>query len=149
MPWNNVSTDEGKMSEFNSAGLKMVRLDKLQQLFNEINTNLSAFNEMYGVYNYQLKISLCDSLYLETESKLTKEEREEATEIRNKVEIFIKSFPIHKKIKQKVYPYKVKQQLSMEAFEVLKKLLFEYEKLARKLIDNHGMDTLYEEDALF
>ncbi len=78
MAWNNYNTDsgdEGKFSEFNSAGLKMKRLDKILSMINEINSNLRAFNIEHGVYNYQLKFSLCDSLFLEIESKLSVEEK--------------------------------------------------------------------------
>lgn len=144
---NFYDNDDGKMSEFNSAALKMKRLDKIQELLNQINGNLLALNDQYGVYNYELKLSLCDSLYQEVESKLTEEEREDGERLREFVEKMISENPVYKNKKEKIYPYREKQTMDKENWKIIKKALFFYEKVARKYMDAHGMDTAYADES--
>ena len=149
MAWDNYQ-NEGKMSEFNTAALKMMRLDKIESLLNQINGNLLAWNQEYGVWNFQLKFSLCDALYQEIESKLKPEERGDAEKLRNAIQIAMEEDSIYKLKKNKVYPYKQREELNKPIWKVIKKWLFIYETKVRKLLDDHGMDTKYEdESALF
>jgi len=134
-----------KVSEFNSAALKMIRLNKIQDTLNQINGNLLMFNINFGVYNYVLKIRMIESLLQEVESKLDDEERKEVTQAQNVINEFMEMYPIMQKGKQ---GYFSSNQLTPhpENWKKLQTLLFKYESLVRKLIDHHGMDTKYGED---
>lgn len=147
MAWkNNNDSDEGKISDWNAAALKMKRLDNTLTTLNNINSNLRAFNMENGVYNYQLKFNQCDSLYLEVDSKLSTEEKELGKELRMKIKTMIEIFPVHKNVSNQFYNSS-KQKINMITFRVLERLLFEYEILVRKFIDSHGMDTSYDDES--
>lgn len=149
MAWNN-NPDDIKISEFNSAGFKMRRLDKIMDALNELDNNLKAFNPLYQEYNYILKFHRCENLFQEVESKLTEEERRQANVLRNALQYFIDNNPVWKTVREKIYPYKSKKVIDEIAFRIIRDFLSKYESLCRKLIDVHGMDTAYgEEEGLF
>ena len=133
--------DEGKMSDFNAAALKMKRLDKILDNLNEINGNLFAWNEEYGVVNYELKFSRCKQLYQEVESKLTEKERLKGVALQEHLQKFIDDHPVYTKPKKR----NVREDKSVK--KILKKWLDKYETLVREYIDNHGMDTRYEDES--
>ncbi len=146
MPGDFYQDQEGKTSEFNSAALKMKRLDKLFNMLNEINGNLQAYNVEYGKYNFELKLSVCNSLFLEVEAQLTKDEKEEGYSLKNAIETCLDRYPIYKIIKD-MYSNKNDKKLNKQTWKVFEKWLFKYESLVRKFHSDHGMDTkFYEED---
>ena len=52
--------------------------------------------------------------------------------------------------KDRVYPYRKTMKFNNNIWLIIKKWLFLYESKVRHLIDEHGMDTKYEdESALF
>lgn len=114
---------------------------------NDINSNLSAFNHEANVYNFELKLSLLECLYQEVESKLTDEERLDSEAIRIVIHDYINKYPIYNTRKSNIYHSKPKSTLNLGVFLILKKWLYEYEKIVRKLIDVHGMDTLYNDES--
>ena len=146
MAWDDEAEDE-KISEFNPAALKMRRIDKAETLLNEINGNLLAFNPEYGVYNFELKFSTCDSLYLEVESKLNEDEKKEGESLRVALKQLMKKYKVYEERRDKVYPYKKIIKLNESHWKVIEKWLFRYEKLVRALLDKHGMDTKYIDDS--
>lgn len=139
-------SNEGKVSEFNSAALKMRRLDKILTTLNEVNGNLLAFNDEVGVYNYQLKFNLVDALYQEIESKLSEEERENAERLRIAIEFAMDQFQVYEKVRTSMYPKKSNIKLNAKVWAVFKRWLFKYETYVRNLQDIHGMDTAYDDD---
>lgn len=140
---------DGKISDWNAAALKMKRLDKEFIGINEVNGNLLAFNQEYGVYNYELKFRKCDNQFLEVDSKLKNEERQRGEELRNKILILLDRYPVHKTLVNK-YTGKRAIKVNRQIANLLLHLLFEYERMVRKFIDDHGMDTSYDnESALF
>ena len=146
MAWNNYQ-DEGKQSEYNTAALKMMRLDKIHTTINQINGNLLSWNEEFGVYNYQLKFSSCDALYQEVESKLSKEEREDAEKLRDAIQNLIENEDVYEIKKSKIYPYKKGAEINKSVWKVIKRWLFLYETRVRRLLDEHGMDTKYSDES--
>lgn len=138
--------DEGTVSKFNAGLLKMKRLHDLQALLNLINVNLTAFNEEYGVYNFELKLSICDNLFQETESKLSEKERDDTNELREAIHKFIAKNPICETRRSKIYPYNNAVKFHSDRWKVLNKWLFKYETIVRRLLDAHGLDTAYEGD---
>jgi len=137
--------DEGRVSEFNAAALKMRRLDKIQDILNDINSNLLAYNEEYGVYNFQLKFDICNSLYQEVDSKLTDVEKTDTKMLREAIATALEKYPIYETRINKI-DNKTKIKFNKGVWNVMKNWLFEYESKIRKLIDDHGMDTMYNED---
>lgn len=143
-------SDDGKMSEYNSAALKMRRLDELLSILNSININLLAFNDEVKCYNYQYKFNLCDGLFQEVESKLNKEERSDAERLRSAIQIFMDCNPVVIKKRVSLNPPRTIKIPDERVWKILKEWLFKYETLVRKLMDAHGMDTAYDDDsALF
>jgi len=142
--YNNQGNDY-KVSEFNSAALKMIRLNKIQDTINQVNGNLLMFNVNFGLYNYVLKKNMIESLLQEVESKLDDQERKDAVFAQKVINDFMETYPIMQKGKQ---GYFSNNQLTPhpENWKKLQQLLFAYESLVRKLIDAHGMDTKYGED---
>ena len=140
MVWNQPA-DEGRVSEFNAAGLKMKRLDKIEDSMNEIHANLFAWNEDFGVFNFELKFARCDSLYQEVESKLSPDERKKGIAMRNAIKSILKKHPVIKKIKNSRKKYKIDEVMK----EIVADWLFKYETLVRKFKDVHGMDTSYSD----
>lgn len=155
MAWRNDDDDEGKVSDWNAAALKMKRLDRELTSLNEINGNLWAFNQEYGVYNYELKFKICDNLYLEVENKLTEEERHGDKEnkdsggggegLRQKIKIMMEKYPVYTIVKSN-FARKSVSRKDVIVLKILETLLFEYEKLIKKFLDDHGLDTSYGDD---
>ena len=137
--------DDGKTSSFNSAMFKMRRLDKQQSLLNEINVNLLSFNDLYGVYNYELKFRFCEQLHQEVESKLAEEERTNAEKLRVAIKKFMEKNNVFKSIRNEVNRSASKLKINHAVWNILQEWLYKYETLMRSLMDEHGMDTKYEE----
>ena len=131
--------EEGKISQYNAADLKMRRLDKELSDVNNLNGNLFAWNYENGVWNFELKFARCNSLYQEVESKLKKEERNDGEKMKEAIELALKKWPVFKKTHGKKIIADKKMQ------ELIRKWLFKYETLIRKFIDDHGMDTRYDD----
>lgn len=134
-----------KTSKINGAMLKMIRLDKSQTVLNEISTNLLAYNSEYGVYNFELKFSLADNLYMECKSKMNEDEIGEMDGMRSAISYFMEHHPIIERSKNEVRKTQQHYRVNHRNFNTLKKALFDYEAKARFYIDKYGMDTMYEE----
>lgn len=146
MAWsNNYNDDTGKVSEFNPAALKMKRLDRALTILNEIRGNLLAFNQEYGVYNYELTFQYCNVLYLEVESKLKPSERKKGEALKLALKKLLENNPVYETKHRKVYPHNKIMKLNGINWKVIEKWLFEYDTLVRKLLDEHGMDTKYKD----
>jgi len=150
MAWVSQNTDEGKLSEYNSAALKMKRLDKILDLINQIRTNLLAFNPDFGRYNYDIIYECYCSLYQEVRPQCSEEEKTEGDKLKDAIKSMLEKYPIHEEKRQSVYPYKINVNVNQKHWVVLRKWLDQFENLARKYQDAHGMDTAYEsESAMF
>ncbi len=137
--------DEGKSSEYNSAQLKMKRMDEILQELNDIDKNLKAFNIDYGIFNYELKFILLDKLYQEIKSTLTKDETSEIVVARGVIEKFINKYPIYKIIRRQIgkKTEPVFDEINLKQISIL---LFDYESLIRTNQDKHGLDNKYSSD---
>lgn len=144
--YNNNPTTEGKISEFNSASFKMLRLHKIMDTLNELDDNLFAWNLEKNTFNYKLKFSKCENLFQEVESKLTEDERKEILKLRDALREFMHKHQAFKVITDKVYPYRQREIPDKEIQIIIEKYLSLLESMCRRLIDAHGMDTAYGED---
>jgi len=149
MVWTDTNQDAGQTSAFNSALFQMQRLHDLQSKINECNTNLLAFNEMIGIYNYQLMVSCLNSLFQEMVGKLSEKEKDQVEEIRNSITTHLEEYPIHK-TRHHPNNHKPYIEFSEDIWRVHKKKLIEYETLIRELLDKHKLNAPSEElDGLF
>ena len=144
-----MKEDVEKFSEWNSAGFKMRRLHDNLNLLNTIRLNLTAYNPEYGKYNYELFFYICSSIHYEISPSLSDEEEIELDCLRTSIKTALKKFQIYKIQKDLKHPYKQKSILNLKLFEKLEEWLLKYEYKVRKYQDAHGMDTSYEEEALF
>jgi len=140
--WTDPEMDEGKISEFNAAAFKMRRLDKNLDSLNEISTNLFAWNEEFGVFNFELKLARCNQLYQEVESKLNPNDRKDGLKLKQAIEKILQKYPIF--IKPRGNKQKMKINKDMQI--IMANWLIKYETLVRKFIDEHGMDTRYDDE---
>lgn len=142
--YNNPAEDEGKVSDWNAAAYKMKRLDKEFSELQEININPKAFNEAYGLPNYEVRFKRLQNQNFEVDSKLSVDEKKEINNLRNKIQVCLNEFTIDKKLKSKrKNGNKIKKDIII--YNILNELLNEYERMIRKLIDLHGMDTSYDD----
>ena len=70
--------DPGKFSGYNEASYKMARIHDLQQVINNTNYNLLAYDIIKKEYNYEIKFSAISSLFAEVYSKCSEKETKEA-----------------------------------------------------------------------
>lgn len=137
--------NDPRVSKINGAMLKMIRLDKSQTILNEISTNLLAFNTDYGVFNFELKFSLSDNLYMECKSKMDEAECLQMDAMRSAIIKFMEAYPVIERKRNDTSRLKTNYAVNQRNFKVLKDALFEYEFKARYYIDKYGMDTMYED----
>jgi hypothetical protein len=150
MSFGNNTDADFKISAFNSAGFKMQRLHKILDLLNDLDANLTAFNEEFQEYNYKIKFHKCENLYQEVESKLTPKEKARIETLRIYIINFMDKHSVFKTIKKKTYPFSSKQIINTNILQIVRDLLSRYETECRRLVDAHGMDTSYnEEEGLF
>jgi hypothetical protein len=138
-----TSTDD-KISKFNAGLLKMQRMDKIFSLLHDISSNLLAFNQDYGIYNFELKLRMCNQLYQEVESKLKDSERVKAQALGKAIELGLEKYPVYETQSDVINGKKM--HVNHEVWKVVRDWLFNYESLVRQFIDKYGMDTAYEDD---
>jgi len=153
MPFNtNQGTEEvGKLSMFNAGLLQMKRIADLQERINLVSLNPLVINEEIGVYNYEIWITCIDSLLQEISPKLEskgkegeKGEREKAEEVRDCVHAFLQKNSIF--VEKKSINGDKKITKNTHVWNVTYKAITIYEKLIRKLLDDHKFNSPEEED---
>jgi hypothetical protein len=142
--------DEGQTSKFNAGMLQMTRLHKLQDENNLANKNPLAFDESYGIYNYEVVFANTTSMIEEAGNKLSTPEKKLALQLKKAIEKMLKDYPIHEVKKHHVYPYRSYTRLNPGNWDVFKNWIFKYEDMARGLLDKHHLNSPPEdESALF
>ncbi len=64
-----MESNDGQMSKFNAGLLQMKRIHDLQERINICNLNPLSYNEIYGVYNFDVILHSINSLYQEGRPK--------------------------------------------------------------------------------
>lgn len=141
---NNLSGG-GKSSKFNAGMLQMQRLHQLQDLINKVRINPLTFNEEYGVFNYQVFFSNLDGLFHETWGKLGDKEKEIGKYFIETLTQMFKKYPIHEETKDK-NSQRSQYKLNQKNWEIIRKMLFEFESIIRKYLDTHKFNSPSEED---
>lgn len=134
--------DEVKQSAFNEAAKKMSRFDNLQSLLNQVNINLTEYNPDFGVYNFEVKFDVINSLVLELCDKIGPDDEKDCHSLRDGIDDFMKKYPtIEIKRSLKIGNNGQMPKTNKDHFKALKIYLRIYESKVRKLIGKHGFST--------
>lgn len=138
-------------SKFNEAFLKMHRIHKLQDQINFSSMDLLAFNEIMGLYNYQIVIANCSSIIEECWGKMNDEEKTNSENIRLAIKKFLKDNPIHTSINNNTN-HKNKVAFNSSNYDLLEEWIIKYKHLSRELLGRTGYDSpnkeMFGEDEL-
>ncbi len=137
--------EEGSMSKFNAGLLQMSRIHILQERINQANLNPLALTEM-GLYNYEIIIASCSSLFQEAAPKLSDEENRDILRLKKAIEDMLKKNPIHSIKVKKFSPDKKYIDTNYDTWDTIKPWLFDYESKIRKLLDKHNLNSPSEDD---
>jgi hypothetical protein len=139
-------SEEGAISKFNEASLKMIRIHEAQKTLNFLRLNLHYYDTLLGKYNYELMIGELLNLMAEVKSKMSDKEKEEANKWRDKILDMMEDLQIKKRsvriIKGKVQQWEI---FNKERWKILRTKIFELEDFIRQMIENHGLSTFNEE----
>lgn len=127
--------NEGKVSTFNEAALKMVRLDALQSSMNQFRINPFVKYHSSQQYDFELWAACLDGLYLEVSPKLKKDEDAEIIELLNEAR---KKMSLLLKIRDTtLWGAKIHREKMYD----IRTALFNAEKRIRKMLDEHGLGS--------
>jgi len=134
---------DDKVSEFNEAALKMMRLDRIQDMLNEIRNFPLAYNVEIGRYNYEVMETLIESLYHEVRPKMNKSEKKKGDEFLNEIESCLFSLPPHEKKRQGDTN---ENKLNRRNWKIVKRGLRDFENFVRDKLDTHGFGSPEKDD---
>ena len=145
-------SEDKSISKFNEASLKLLRINVEQQKINICNSNLLAWNEEVLRYNFQIKFSSLNSLFVEVSSELTYKGRggdggelKQGMDKRKEIREFMKKNPIFEQTEDQVTHANV-TRFSEENWDELEEMLFEYELMVKKFFKSHGIGLPESED---
>lgn len=146
MPIEIIETEDvGKLSKFNAAAFQMKRIADLQERINIVSLNPLAMNEQFGVFNYEIWVTSCDSLLQEVGAKLSTKERENIKKVRNKLHAFLNRNPILKE--KRMINGSRETKLNKNVWRVTYKAITIYEEYVRELLDIHQMNSPERDDS--
>jgi len=137
--------EDVRISEFNELQFKMLRVHKLQDQINELSINPLSPNLSFGDYNYNLIISILESLYSEVHAKCDKEEQERARKKFEEIDNLIENNSPYEKGN---HPTSKKSILNKENWKKIKKEIKELNLYTRTLLDKHGFSPDKDLDLL-
>ncbi len=138
------------ISEFNAALYQMNRLHVLQTRINDAHVNPLAINMEFGIYNFELILSSCNSLLQEVYPKLKTNEKKDLLSYKKVLEQAMKENPIIETKTKKTHPHTKYQELNQHHWAVLEEWIFTYELKVRQGLEKHGMNSPPKDDsALF
>ena len=130
----------GKVSEWNEATLKVIRLHDIQSTINILKMDPLTRNN--GKFNYEWLAKAVDSLYGEGYSKYTEKERTKVDRIRKLMLDILKYTPPHKQILIEGHSKQKKSYvLNNNSFERLMEIVEMFERIVKDYNDDHGLTT--------
>lgn len=130
----------GKVSEWNEATLKIIRLHELQQTINMLKMN--PLQRTDGKFNYEWLLNNIDALYGEGYSKYTPTERKTVDRLRKMAFDSLKYLPPHYRTQQdKVASSQTAFVLNTKNYEMLMEILEKFVRKVKDLNDDHGLTT--------
>ncbi len=140
-----TNEDVGKMSMFNGGLLQVKRIGDLQERINLVSLNPLSFNENFGVHNYEIWITSIDSLLQEITPKLSDKEKLAGEKVKNFIHKFITTNKIFK-TKKSLSRRSSSMFVDIELWSVMYIAINHYEKLIRKYLDDHKMNSPEEQE---
>lgn len=142
MAYQNNLNEEGEVSEFNPAFLKMKRFGQLHDRLHSYRLNPKGIDPIYQEFGFILWIRDLKNFYLEIYPKISKEERDEIEKIKNAIEQAMIDFPVINKGKHLTW--------NNEIWNIFIKWIERYEKLLFCSAEKHGYDSPTKgEESLF
>lgn len=138
-------TGDTRESEFNSAALKMKRLNKIMEKLNDLNECPEGIDIETGVENYILIFRNCNSLFQEISPSLGDPDKKTGEAWRKVVENFISKRPVRTPVKHNGVATG-KYYFNDDNWQMLSKGLWIYEKLVRDFVLAVGMDVRESQD---
>ena len=130
----------GKVSEWNEATLKIVRLHEIQATINLLKVDPMARAD--GKFHYELLLRMIDNLYGEGFSKYTPNEKKEVDKIQKLAKKLIRELPPHQLIISESHSApKRKYKINQENLDMLMDVLDMFERKVKELNDDHGLTT--------
>lgn len=133
----------GKESSFNEAALKMQRIHEIQNVINNLRTNLLRFNYECNKYNFEIVVAELISLISEVWGKLSTTEKETAKGWKQDIIKQLETQPI----------YTHRNSIGMcgrndryiifnsQAWEDLRTKMFDMEDFAREMLEAHNLSA--------
>jgi len=132
---------DGKVSEWNEADYKMKRLHELQTEINKCNMMPLSKHFLNGEWNYIILFRCISALYSEGNAKYKQAELDEVNKLKEMITKHLKVCPPHKPKNKAGSGNQMQWTLNLENWELLQKLLEEYEYKVRYYNDKHGLST--------
>lgn len=132
------SGEQGSISKFNEASLKLLRINNEQIRINQCNINLLGFDLEVCMHNYEIKFNCLGSLFSEISAQLTDPEITKVKELRKEIKKLMIEKPVHYEQENMVTHEKIKR-LNKISWNKVEELLFDYDLLVKKLMKKHGM----------
>jgi hypothetical protein len=131
---------QGKVSEWNEATLKIIRLHEIQGTINLL--KMDPLGRSDGKFNYVWLINNVDALYGEGYSKYTTKERAEVDKIRKLTFDCLKYMPPHKNTKTEGFNVaRSAYLLNKYNYDMLMELIEMFVRKVKDLNDDHGLTT--------
>lgn len=134
-----MSSEEGKISQYNEAQLKMVRIHECQSMVNRLRTNMLGKDYLSNKYNYEVVISELLSLLMEVRGKLTVDEKKKIQWWEEMITKFLEYYPPHTYITNSSFAQSKREfMLNNSNWRILSKVIFDLESFARDMLEEHG-----------
>lgn len=134
-----TNSNQGEISTFNEGSLQMLRIHEQQRKINLCRISPLQKDIETGRYFYEIIFSCLNSLFSECSSKLSGSELEEGLEARKKIDEFLLTHKIWKKINNRNHKYAQNKIPDFVNFKILESLLFVYELKIRQFLEAHNL----------
>ena len=134
------SYDDKDISKYNQAGLKMIRLNEINQIINESKMNLVMINPTWKQLNVYVYFKAVKTYYGEVFIKFSEEEKAVCESLRIGFEKLDREYPITYRNKSGVL------LINEPRLVTLTKLIEKYEMTVKEFSEQHGFDTPNMED---
>ena len=136
---------DGKKSAWNSAQLKVKRIDDWMITIGNMRVNPLAWNMDWNCYNWNVWITGTNIVYSEIKHLLDTEEKKYAEELKKNFEMLLEKYPVL--IEKKKRYSESKSEIDYDNWKLIKKVLEKWQDLVLELHSEHGLDTsIYEQD---
>jgi len=135
-----------KRSKINAGASQAKRIADAQERINFVSLNPLGVSEQFGVYNYEIWLTSIDTLLQEIDAKLSKDEREFCEKIKDAIYDFKEKHPVFKQTIKIGYSKGSSSSFDRLSWKTLEKAIAGYEKLIRRLLDEHDFNSPADEE---